>query len=127
MTGHGHASWVAPKLLRILFLLLVVIVIVVLRVISFLLCLFRLFGFLVVLLLLLCLLHFRQGLPLRGELIGLLLVIGDDDIVKNGTALHLPQVEANEAEVGILVNGIVVHVVRVGDLLDLPHTDVGGV
>mmetsp|Transcript_23051 Transcript_23051/g.34412 ORF Transcript_23051/g.34412 Transcript_23051/m.34412 type:complete len:400 (+) Transcript_23051:181-1380(+) len=68
-----------------------------------------------------------QGLPLLGELVGLGDVIGDDDVVEDGAALHLPQVEADEAEVGELVDLGVVDEVRVGDLLGLPDSLVGRV
>merc|ERR1719393_909543 len=85
---------------------------------------FGLLSLLVILLLLLGLLHLAKGLPLVQEGIGLSHVIGDDDVVKDGAALHLPE---DEAEVSILVQLIVIDILRVGNLLCLPDTLVGWV
>ena len=54
-------------------------------------------------------------------------IVGDDDVVEDGVALDLPQVEADEAEVIVLVQVVVIDVLRVGDLLGLPEALVGRV
>mmetsp|Transcript_81898 Transcript_81898/g.264360 ORF Transcript_81898/g.264360 Transcript_81898/m.264360 type:complete len:411 (-) Transcript_81898:74-1306(-) len=79
----------------------------------------RLLG--LVLLLLLGRLHLAQGLPLLREDIRLGLVVSDDDVVEDAAALDLPEVEADEAEVGIRVDRLLIHVLRVRDLLGLPE------
>mmetsp|Transcript_27444 Transcript_27444/g.81762 ORF Transcript_27444/g.81762 Transcript_27444/m.81762 type:complete len:424 (-) Transcript_27444:20-1291(-) len=84
-------------------------------------------GGLVVLLLLRGQLDLANGLPLLGEGVGLGPVVGDEDVVEDGAALDLPEVEADEAEVGVLVHLVVVLVLGVGDLLRLPHALVGRV
>ena len=48
-------------------------------------------------------------------------IIGDDDVVEDGVALDLPQVKADEAEVIVLVQVVVIDILRVGDLLGLPE------
>mmetsp|Transcript_81906 Transcript_81906/g.264388 ORF Transcript_81906/g.264388 Transcript_81906/m.264388 type:complete len:260 (-) Transcript_81906:528-1307(-) len=78
----------------------------------------RLLG--LVLLLLLGRLHLAQGLPLLREDIRLGLVVSDDDVVEDAAALDLPEVEADEAEVCIRVERLLIHVLRVRDLLRLP-------
>merc|ERR1712014_555758 len=107
-------------LLRLLFVFVLVIVVVVI---------FILFGFLVrlclfriVLLFLLGFLMLAQSLPLLGEGISFCNVICDDHVVENGPALHLPQIEPDEAEVGILVQIVIVLVLRIGYLFRLPDT-----
>merc|ERR1711972_387029 len=102
-------------------LVLIFVIVVVLLVIARL----RLRRLRVILLFLLRLLHLAQGLPLLRESVGLRKVICDDDVVEDGAALHLPQVEAHEAEVVVLVELVVILVLRVGDLLRLPEALVG--
>merc|ERR1711935_812916 len=76
----------------------------------------------VVLLLFLRLFDLVQGLPLLGELVGLCHIIAQDDVVENGAALHLPQVEAQKSEISERINLVIVHILRVGDLLRLPES-----
>merc|ERR1712183_457572 len=85
-------------------------VIVVLVLVLFLLVL----GFLGLLLLLLfALFDFAQFLPLLSKYICLALVVGEDYVIKDGTTLHLPQVETEESEICIFVETVVVFVLRV--------------
>merc|ERR1719192_3280149 len=104
---------------------LILVIVVVVRLRLLLLGLLRLFG--VVFLLFLCLLHLAEVLPLLREGVRLRLVVRDDDVVEDRAALDLPQIEADEAEVGVLVKRVVVLVLRVGDLLGLPEALVGRV
>merc|ERR1719230_1797771 len=76
---------------------------------------------LVVLFLLLGLLNLAPFLPLLREHVCLSHIIRDDDVVEDGAALHLPQVETDESEIGIPVDIVVVLVFRVRDFLCLPH------
>merc|ERR1719410_754220 len=99
-------------------LFLVIIVIVVLLVLLGLLVGFGFLG--IVLFLLLGLLEFAESLPLLGEAIGLRNIIGDDDVVEDGSSLHLPQIKSDEAEIIELVDGVVILILGVGDLLGLP-------
>merc|ERR1711937_857088 len=71
-------------------------------------------------LLLFLLLHFGQGFPFLRELVGLGLVVGNDDVVEDGAALDLPEIEADEAKILEGVEAVVVFMLRVGDLLGLP-------
>merc|ERR1711939_764049 len=64
-------------------------------------------------LLLLLLLHLAQGLPFLRELVGLGLVIGDDNVVEDGAALDLPQIEPDEAKVLKGIEVVIVFVLRV--------------
>merc|ERR1719198_1075976 len=80
-----------------------------------------------ILLLLLLSLDGAESLPLRGESIGLSLVIADNDVVEDGAALNLPEIEANEAEIGILVERIIILVLGVRNLPGLPDALVCGV
>merc|ERR1712087_9634 len=88
----------ASHLLRVLALVVLVhiVVVVIIILVFFLLGLFcrfiRLLG--VVLLLLLRLLDLAQSLPLLQERVALCLVVCDDNVVEDGAALPLPQVEA---------------------------------
>merc|ERR1712187_249711 len=109
-------------LLRLLLLLLIVIVVVVIILIVIrLLVILLIFRFLrVVLLLFLALLYLAQLFPLLREAVGLSLVICDNDVVEDRATLHLPQVEANEAEIVVLVHRVVILVLWVSDLFRLP-------
>merc|ERR1719265_1999840 len=60
-------------------------------------------------------------LPLCSKSVSFCLIIADDHIVENGAALDLPQVEADEAKVGIAVDLVIMLVLRVVNLLDLPE------
>merc|ERR1712048_1495199 len=111
--GGGAAEQL--HLLRLCFVVVSVVVVVILSVGAL-----SLLG--VVLLLFLCRLDLVQGLPLLGELVGLSDIITQDNVVKNGAALHLPQVEAQKSEIGVRVNLVIVHILRVGDLLRLPES-----
>merc|ERR1712159_786091 len=73
-------------------------------------------------LLLFFLLDLAQGLPFLRELVGLGLVVGDDNVVEDGAALDLPQIEPDEAKVLKGIEVIIVFILRVGDLLGLPDT-----
>merc|ERR1712061_639407 len=106
--------------LRLLFVFVLIVVVVVIFVLfSFLvrLCLFR-----IVLLFLLGFLMLAQSLPLLGEGVSFCNVVCDDHVVEDGPALHLPQIEADESEIGILVQIVIVLVLRIGDLFRLPDT-----
>merc|ERR1712228_169818 len=95
---------------HLLGLLLVLIIVILLR----LLC--------VILLLLLGSLKLIQGLPLLGKNISLSYVVAHDNIVEDGSAFHLPQVEAQEAKVGVRVDLVIIHILGIGDLFGLPDT-----
>merc|ERR1712048_611980 len=106
------------------FLLIFLFIIVIIFVVFL---LFSLLGFffsllLVILFLLACLLLLVDFLPLGRKFVSFGLVISDDDVVKDGLSLHLPQVKANEAEIRVLVHGIIIDVLRIVDLLGLPDT-----
>merc|ERR1719265_2868699 len=60
-------------------------------------------------------------LPLCSKSVSFCLIIADDHIVENGAALDLPQVEADEAKLGIAVDLVIMLVLRVVNLLDLPE------
>merc|ERR1712007_401654 len=95
--------------------------------IIFILLLFGLFGLflcllLVILFLLAGLLFLVDFLPFGGKLVSFCLIISDDDVVKDGLGLHLPQIEANEAKVGKLVHCVIIDVLRIVDLFGLPET-----
>merc|ERR1719220_3401874 len=107
-----------------LFLLLVVVVVVVV-------CLIFL-SFLVILRFLCCiflgflgLLQFAQSLPPLCKSLCFGCVIGYDYIVKNGAPLALPQIESDETEIVILVQGVIILVLRICNLLGLPNALVG--
>merc|ERR1711920_615134 len=105
--------------------LLVVVVIVIF--IAALLLALALRGLLGILFFLLGLLDLAQGLPLLRKGVSLRHIVRDDDVVEDRAALDLPQVEAQETEVGILVQRIVVHILRIRDLLRLPEALVCGI
>merc|ERR1712226_231968 len=107
--GRGHPS-------HVLILVFVRGIVIIIVIILLLLSLIRGVG-----LLLLGLLDLAELLPLLGKGVRLSDVIGDDDVIKDGAALNLPEVEADEAEVIELVDAVVVHVLRIGDLLGLPE------
>merc|ERR1712241_725178 len=115
---HSH-------LFRLRFVLVVVIVVVI--VISSLRLLVGLGLLRIVLHLLLGILMLAEGLPLLHEGICLGNIIRDDHVVKDGAALHLPEIEANETKVRILTEGVVVHILRICNLLRLPTALVGRV
>merc|ERR1712228_326671 len=106
-----------------LFVLVHVIIIIVVRILVFLfisllgliLCFLGLF-----LLLLLCFFKLAQCFPLLQEGVGLSLVVRDDDVVEDCATLHLPQVKSNEAEVVILVHGVIILVLWIRYLLGFP-------
>merc|ERR1712164_65051 len=85
-------------------LFLCVIIIIVIRFVSFLILCRGLCLLCLILLLLLCLLMFTESLPLCCKCICISDIIADDDIVKNGAALHLPEIESDEAKVIVFVN-----------------------
>merc|ERR1712187_910095 len=62
-----------------------------------------------------------QCLPFLGKGVSLSLVICKDNIVKDRSSLDLPQVKTEEAEVGILVNGIIILILWIGNLLRFPE------
>merc|ERR1711920_439867 len=95
-------------LLRFLFLILIFITVIIVVIVLFLVLLLIVRFLRIVLLLLLALLHLTQILPLLQEVVGLGLVISDNDVVEDRAALPLPQVEAKETEVVILVNHVVI-------------------
>merc|ERR1712050_625500 len=98
-------------------LFLLVIIVVFIFVLFFLvLCFLR-----VVLFLLLTLLHFAKLLPLLNEDVCLGHIVGDNDVVKDCPAFHLPQIKPNEAEIIIFVQGLIVHILWIGDHLGLPN------
>merc|ERR1719499_2424506 len=77
---------------------------------------------LLLLLLVLLLLHlllalFRHRPCLLSDLLGVLSVVGDEDVVEDGAALDLPEVEADGAELLVLADllDVVGVVLRVGD------------
>merc|ERR1712051_100815 len=108
--------------------LVFLIIIVILILIIFLVIFFFLLRLLrIIFLLLFGCLNLTQCFPLRRKAVGLSFVIGNDDIVKDRAALHLPQVEADETEVIVLVDSVVILVLRIRDLLRLPETLVGRV
>merc|ERR1719373_967977 len=65
-------------------------------------------------------LDFGEFLPCLRKGVCFRNIISDNNVVKNSSAFDLPQVEAEEAEVGILVDRVIIHVLRIGDLLSLP-------
>merc|ERR1712064_248521 len=106
------------QLLRLLLHVLrirLVLILVIIIILIFLLFVVGLFG--VVLLLLLSLFHLAQFLPFFREGVRLSHIVSNDDVVEDGSALHLPEIEPDEAEVCILVNSIIILVLWVGD----PH------
>merc|ERR1712051_1130286 len=109
-------------LLRLLLFFVIIIVVVILVLLSFLVSL-SLLG--IILLLLLGFLNLAECLPFLDKGICFSHIIGDDHVVEDGAALHLPQIKTDEAEVVVLVHGIVINELRVSDLLRLPDTLVG--
>merc|ERR1739848_404796 len=105
-TSERPSGGVATEQLHLLRLSLVIVSVVVLGVGAL-----GLLG--VILLLLLGRLDLVQCLPLLSELIGLGRIIAHDDVVENGAALDLPQVEAQEAEICKGVHLVVVDVLRI--------------
>merc|ERR1712232_309947 len=89
----------------IVFLLIIFLLIIVVIVLILLLFIIRLLG--VVFLLLFCLLNLAQSFPLLREGVRLSNIISDNDIVENRATFHLPEIKADKAEVGILINGII--------------------
>merc|ERR1711920_1053996 len=100
-----------------LLLVLIIVVVVLIRsclcIVILLLC--------VILLLLLGSLKLVQGLPLLGKNISLG-YIAHDNIVEDGSAFHLPQVEAQEAKVRVRVDLVIIYILGIGDLFGLPDT-----
>mmetsp|Transcript_118987 Transcript_118987/g.348458 ORF Transcript_118987/g.348458 Transcript_118987/m.348458 type:complete len:246 (-) Transcript_118987:535-1272(-) len=121
MAVHLYMSkWPHTLLLLLLLLSIVVVLLLILLLLVFsLLC--------IVLLFLLALLQLAEIFPLLRKAVSLGLVVGDDDVVEDGPTLDLPQIEANEAKVLVLVHAVVVLVLRVGNLLCLPEALVGRV
>merc|ERR1719375_1413849 len=74
------------------------------------------------LILLLGLLNVRDCLPLFGEFISFGFVISDDDVVEDGTTLHLPEIKTDEAEVCVFVDTVIILEFRVVNLPGCPHT-----
>merc|ERR1719375_939962 len=101
---------------RVLFVFILIIVIVIF---IFLLLVLSLLG--VVFLLFLALFDFAQLLPLLCEAVCLGFVVSDDNVVKDGATFNLPQIKANESEVGILVYAVIILVLWIGNLLCLPE------
>merc|ERR1712048_1006334 len=112
---HGDCFQERSHVFRFSLVLISVIVVVVL---VLLLLIIRLLG--IILLFLLALLHLAHLLPFLREAICFGSVICDDDVVENRPALHLPQIEADEAEVAILVNAIVIFVLWICNFLCFP-------
>merc|ERR1712039_10129 len=108
-------------LLHVLLLVILFLIIVIVRLFFGLLGLFFRLLF-VIFLLLACFLHLVHCLPLLSEAVCLSNIISDDDVVEDGLRLHLPQIETNESEVGVLVDSIIIHELGIVDLLGLPHT-----
>lgn len=63
--------------------------------------------------------------PFVGKHVGLFLGVADDDVVKDASGLHLPEIEAAEAEVVVFVNAVVTLVLGIVDLPRLPEALVG--
>merc|ERR1712187_819991 len=99
----------------LLFVLLFIVIVIVLFV-------FLVIGGLlaVILLFLFGILNVTQLFPLLGKGISLGNIIRDNLVVEYGSSLDLPQVKADKTEVIKLVNGVIVHIFGIGDLLDLP-------
>merc|ERR1712039_770055 len=108
-------------LLHVLLLVILFVIIIVVRLFFGLLGLFFRLLF-VIFLLLACFLHLVHCLPLLSEAVCLSNIISDDDVVEDGLRLHLPQIETNESEVGVLVDSIIIHKLGIIDFLGLPHT-----
>merc|ERR1712060_939609 len=103
---------------NILSFLLVIILIIVVFV---LLCFFVICGFLcIIFLLLFGIFCVAQLLPLLSKSFSFRDIICHDHVVENRPCLDLPQIEANETEVGKLIHFVVVNVLWIGDLLGLP-------
>merc|ERR1711874_273557 len=100
-----------------IFFLLVIIIVLVFVLLFFVVCLLG-----IVLFLLLTLLHLAELLPFLDEDVGLGHIVGDNDVVKNCPAFNLPQIETDEAKIVILVQGVIVHILWIGDHLSLPYT-----
>merc|ERR1712217_499970 len=107
--------------LRICLVLILVIVVILI----FLLFVVGLLG--VVLLLLLSLFHLAQFLPFFREAVSLRHIISNNNVVEDGPTLNLPEIEADEAEVRILVDSIIILVFRVCDFLRFPESLIGRV
>merc|ERR1719401_1685261 len=114
--GRSHLFFL---LVLLVILVVVIVIVVIVAGIVLLVLLGGLLGLLVLLVLLLLDLVLR--LPLGRELVRVSQALRDDNVVEDGASLDLPQVEANEAEVRVLVHLVVVDVLRVGDLLGLPE------
>merc|ERR1719458_1665839 len=107
--------------LGFLHVFLLIILFLIIRLLFGLLCF--LFSLLLLILLLLCsFLNLIQSLPLLCKAVCFSCIIGDNDVVKDGLCLHLPQIESNESKVRVLVHCIIIHKFRIVDLLGLPHT-----
>merc|ERR1711988_1461136 len=115
----AHMSTISSHVFFLIFLIIVIIIIVRL--------LFGLLGLflgllLLVFLFLLGLLHFIQGLPLASEGISFSHIVSDDDVVKDGLGLDLPEIESNETKICVLVHSIVINIFRIVDFLGFPDT-----
>merc|ERR1712066_990166 len=96
-------------LIRVIFVLLAV-----LRLVLGLLC--------IILLLLLGRLDLAERFPFGRKAVSLGLVVSDDDVVKDCATFDLPQVEANETKIFILVNVVIILVFGVCNLLGFPNS-----
>merc|ERR1712050_609658 len=118
---HGYTSSANPlHIFCLLFVLLFIVIVIVLFV-------FLVIGGLlaVILLFLLGILRLTQLFPLLGKSISLRNIIRDNHVVENGSSLNLPQIKADKTEVIKLVNGVIVHIFGIGDLLGLTDALVG--
>merc|ERR1712070_675550 len=112
---HARHKYSAPTrkkykclhVLRVVLFVFGVIIVIIVFLLRFFLFL-GLIGFLLLLLLVVA-----ECLPLCCKFISLLNIVTDNDVVENGTALDLPQVEADEAKVVELVNCVVILIFRI--------------
>merc|ERR1712136_505523 len=101
---------------RLLVLIIIIVIVISLR------GLLGCSSLLLIRLLFLLLLNFTESLPLGNERVCFSNIIGDDDVVKNGTALDLPQIETDEREILIPVHAVVINKIGVGYLFRFPNS-----
>merc|ERR1719240_283424 len=108
------------------FLLVIEVVIVIIVIICFVLLFGLVFlGFCIIFFLFLRLLYFRKCLPLLGELVGFSAIVSDDDVVEDGSSLHLPEIKTNETKVGILVHTVIIFEFGIVNFFGRPDSLVG--
>merc|ERR1712061_62689 len=121
MTAKTSAINKIAGLLHLLCFFLVLLIILIRVIFVFLAILFLFLGLLcIILLLLLGRFDVAERFPFGRKAVSLGLVVSDDDIVKDCATLDLPQVEANEAKIFILVNVVIILVFGVCKLLGFP-------